>query len=328
MRLGGLPKVGYPWQTWRSVRGSCNTKVAVIIRSRGERARRESLQRAVRSALAQSGVCVECIVVFNGTSYDTSAIEWAKEQQCTRCVVMHRADKPGATLLGRSLVSAEFFCYLDDDDELLPGALERRVAIMRKGNFDCVATNGYFVEGEVTRRAFSPMRSLRESGYVRSLLASRNWLASCGGLFRTATVLPKYFNNLPPHREWTVIAFRIASTLKVHFEDIATFRINSTRDSQSKKDSYIDAGIHVLDEFSRWTSDAQHLELIRRRKTAAYRAMCSYYRLRSNFRNAWRAYWNAIRCDGGWTYIPYGVLLLLRRDEPWADLAKKVRWPL
>jgi glycosyltransferase involved in cell wall biosynthesis len=294
----------------------------------GERARAASLQRAVRSVLDQRGVEAECIVIFNGSNYDATAIAWTQAQERTRCVVMDGPDKPRATLVGRSLVNSEFFCYLDDDDELLPGALERRVDIIRRRHLDCVATNGYAVEGRHTRPVFTETRALHETGYVHSLLASRNWLASCGGLFRTATVNLSYFQNLPQHREWTVIAFRIASTLKVHFEDVATFRIYSSPDSQSKKDSYIDAGVHILEDMQRYATDAEHITMIAHRKAAAYRAMCSYYRLRRNFGTAWRAYWNAVRSRGGWTYIPYGLLLLFRRVEPWPVLAKKYRWPL
>lgn len=287
--------------------------VTVIIRSTGHRTRAASLRRAVASVLSQRGAQTHCLVVFNGNEYDPKTIEWVRSQPHTSCLIMDGPDKPAATFIGRALVATDLFCYLDDDDELLPEALERRLHIMaERPQLDCVATNGYYVQGNTTRLLFEQTQILREHGYVQSLLHAHNWLASCGGLFRTSTVKMSYFQNLPPHREWTVIAFRIASSLHVHFEDTPTFRVNSSPGSQSKQDSYVDAGIVILDELKRCTNDPQQRNHIRDRQAAAYRSMCSYYRLRKNFPAAWRAYVNAIRSQGGWRYIPYIARMFCR----------------
>ena len=263
--------------------------------------------------------------MFNGSDYDRDVIAWTRAQPNTECVVLDGPDKGMATFVGRALVASDYFAYLDDDDELLDGALERRAQIMRdRPDLDCVATNGYYVQGTTTRLMFEHTKELRQRGYVQSLLDAQNWLASCGGLFRTATVKMSYFKNLPPHREWTVIAFRVASSLNVQFEDVPTFRVHSSPGSQSKQDSYVDASIVIYDELKRCTNDARQRQLIRYGQGAAYRSMCSHYRMRRNFPAAWRAYGRAICSVGGWRYLPYIVLLLLQRSEPWTNLIKPI----
>ncbi len=295
--------------------------VTVIIRSLGQRARRDALRRAVTSVISQQGVHAECIVIFNGSDYDRDLIVWTLAQPRTRCLILDGPNKPEATYLGRALVASPFFSFLDDDDELLPGALARRVALMRRfPKTDCLATNGYYTENGATRLLYTDARPMQDHGYVQSLLDSRNWLASCGGLFRSETVKLSYFQDLPKHREWTVVAFRIASKLTVHFEDIPTFCVHSTAESESKKDSYIDAAVVTLDHWMNTTNDKEQMRIISRQRTAAFQRMCSHYRMRGNFPAAWSAYWNAIRSDGGWRYAPYGALLLAQRTEGWEDL--------
>ena len=296
--------------------------VTVIIRSLGQRARRDALRRAVASVISQQGVHAECIVVFNGSDYDRDLIVWTLAQPRTRCLILDGPNKPEATYLGRALVASPFFSFLDDDDELLPGALARRVALMRRfPKTDCLATNGYYTENGSTRLLYADARPMQGNGYVQSLLDSRNWLASCGGLFRSDTVKLSYFQDLPKHREWTVVAFRIASALTVHFEDIPTFCVHSTAESESKKDSYIDAAVVTLDHWMNATNDKRaDANYLPAADGLHFRTMCSHYRMRGNFPAAWNAYWNAIRSDGGWRYAPYGALLLAQKTERWEDL--------
>ncbi len=298
--------------------------ISVVMRSGGERSRMASFKRAVRSILSQTDVNVNVIVAFNGSACDPRLIEWARLQPRTRCVVLGGADKPGATLIGRVLVTGEFFCFLDDDDELLPGTLAYRAALMHKhADAACVATNGYYVVNGKRRRLFEDPERFRRSGYARSLVESNNWLASCGGMFRTDLVSSAYFRELPPHREWTVVAFRLASRLKVQFEDTPTYCIYDTESSESKKESYMRHAVEICEDMLRWNTDPRHVSMILRRQGHAYRAMCSHYRLNNDFPRAWQAYWKAIRSQGGWTHIPYAVLLLLRSTRPAAHFSLK-----
>ncbi|HZZ65755.1 MAG TPA: glycosyltransferase [Candidatus Baltobacteraceae bacterium] len=289
----------------------------MIIRSSGDPSRAGLLRRAVRSAISQTNVRIECVVVFNGSRYDAQAIAWTKSQPHVRAVVLDGPDKARATLLGRSLVRSEFFCYLDDDDELLPGALARRVHTMRVHPWlDCVATNGFYVQGAQERLLYSNGSPVTDHDYLGSLLESRNWLASCGGLFRTKSVRESLFDDLPPHREWTVIAFRIAASLSVRFEDVPTFRIHDTGGSQSKTQTYVQASAGILEQMIAVSNDPAQTRRLRKMIGRAHRAICSHHRVNGNLSAAWPAYWAAVRSAGGWKHLPYGLLLLTGTSLP------------
>ncbi|MBV9270425.1 MAG: glycosyltransferase [Candidatus Eremiobacteraeota bacterium] len=305
-----LPAVGLP-------------RVTAILRSRGDRIRAGVFRRALRSILGQSGVSVTCIVIFNGDSYDPELLDWVQAQPNTRMVVLDSPDKAAATLMGRSMVNTDFFCFLDDDDEFLPGALCFAAGyLMEHPRIDCVATNGYFVEGDNVRILLEDAWRFAQDGYIPSLLRSRNWLASCGGMFRSATVGKKYFADLTRHREWTLIAFRIASDLNVEFVNRPTCRVYSIANSQSKRTTYVDAGVETLDAMLRWNRDSRNVPTLRKRQADAYRRAASYYRMQGDFGRAWRMLWNALGLPGGWRHLPYATLLLMRDLRPAVEVQR------
>jgi len=300
-------------------------RVSEIIRSTGDASRTAVLKRAVRSILDQSGVGIDCIVVFNGTSYDREALAWVQEQPNTRLVLLGGPDKAAATLLGRSLVTSDFFIYLDDDDEFLPGALCFAANyLMEHPRIDCVATNGYYVEGDNVRILLEDAWRFAQDGYIPSLLRGRNWLASCGGMFRTATVGKKYFDDLTRHREWTLIAFRVASDLNVQFVNTPTCRVYSIPGSQSKRTTYVDAAVETLDAMLRWNRDPRNVPGLRKRQADAYRNAASYYRMQGDFARAWQMLWRALWLPGGWHHLPYAALLLTRTARPALEVQRRV----
>jgi glycosyltransferase involved in cell wall biosynthesis len=298
-------------------------KVCAIVRSTGDRTRAELLKRAVASILTQTGIDVECIVVFNGSDYDDSLLAWTQAQRHTRTFVLDCADKALATLMGRAMVRGDFFCFLDDDDQYLPGALAFRANYLaERPLLDCVATNGYYVSERRVRPVFAKADRFARDGYVESLLHSRNWLASCGGMFRASTVPAAYFTNLTRHREWTLIAYRIATDLRVEFVNRLGYRVYNLAGSQSKRSTYVDAGVEVLDAMLAWPRGARYAAALRRQKARAYRGAASYYRIYHDFGRAWSAYWHALRSPGGWRHAPYGALLMLRVSRPVEDVLR------
>lgn len=308
----------------RATAGIRLPKVCAIVRSTGDRTRAKLLERAVASILSQTGIDVECIVVFNGSDYDDGLLAWTQAQRRTRTFVLDRADKALATLIGRALVRGDFFCFLDDDDQYLPGALSFRANYLAERPLvDCVATNGYYVSERRVRPVFARAERFAREGFVESLLHSRNWLASCGGMFRTSTVSAAYFTNLTRHREWTLIAYRIAADLRVEFVNRLCYRVYNLAGSQSKRSTYVDAGVDVIDAMLAWPHGARYAAALRRQKARAYRGAASYYRICHDFGKAWSAYWRAVRSPGGWRHAPYGALLMLRVTRPFRDVLGK-----
>ena len=97
------------------------------------------LREAVESAIAQSHRPLEVIVVDDGSTDDTSGVadELARTHDggggAATVRVVHQANAgPGvAREAGRQLARGEYVQYLDSDDLLLPGKLERQVAALR-----------------------------------------------------------------------------------------------------------------------------------------------------------------------------------------------------
>lgn len=303
--------------------------VSLIIRTKAMQERTALLARAIDSVLSQTGVEVTCIIIVNGNEAHRPLVRSLQKDGRLICVVESGADKAAATLIGRQQVRTEFFGFLDDDDELLPGSLIQRASHLREHpTLACVATNGEYVKESDIGPVFHNMQQV-VGKYVRALLHGRNWLAAGGATFRTAMVGEEYFAALPPHREWTLIAFRIATRLPVEFLDISTYRIYSTPASQSKTPTYMEAGALVTQLMLEWDGRAAHVPAIRRRAIGAYRQACSYHRINGDFTRAWHFYRKAVSSPFGLSFVPYAALLAAKERRQIPDIAGSVRdWVL
>jgi hypothetical protein len=299
--------------------------VTVIIRSAAQPARADALKRAVESVVTQANADVTCSVIFNGRACDPHLVRWARRQPRTRCTTLYSGGKREATIAGRQLVQTPFFCYLDDDDELMPGALSHCLAFMEENPLlDCVATNGYHCRAGIDDTLFPVTRRFVKGELLESLVEARNWLASGAAMFRTDTVAPSYFQNLPKHREWTVIAFRLATDRNVLFSDMPTCRIHSSPQSESKTDTYAEAALEAWRQISICNQRAELVRKIKVQQALALRSLCSYYRLKRRFGDAWAAYLRALASPAGWSYLPYAALLLARTTRPAAEIVPKL----
>lgn len=210
--------------------------VTVIIPTAGYRDRSDSLFRAIESVLSQESVDARVLVVLNGTSY---CLEVRARLEHDRRISLHYVplgSLPNAVYEGRKCVSSRYFAFLDDDDEYLPGALVERISAMRVGA-DVVASNGYRVSASGNRNLIFTAFSENEAAPLLGL-AKGNWLASCGGLYRTASVCENYFSDIPKYFEWTWLAIRLSLDKKIVFLDMPTFVVNDTSGSLSKTDAY------------------------------------------------------------------------------------------
>ena len=213
--------------------------VDVIIRTAGRR--RESLERAIASILRQQQVAARPIIIANGAPLPGAMQSPVKLHQLPRRI------SPGAALrAGRELVTAPFFAFLDDDDELLPDALSAGIAIMRAdAAVDLVVTPGFWITGN--ERIPDIPDIAREQNDPLAGIVERCWLNPGGGLFRTSSVAHAYFHDLPPLCEWTFLAFRLALDARnIRFLEHPTYLAYDSPGSLSKTASYIEATVEVL----------------------------------------------------------------------------------
>lgn len=250
------------------------------------------------------------IVVVNGRDVDPEVVDWLRSDERIRFIVDPSADKRLATAIGRDLVKTPYFGFLDDDDELLPGALAMRVEYLeRDPALDCLATNGIFARTTQTVPVFKETQDFR-GNYRAPILRERNWLASCGALFRSASIEKKYFDELSAHREWTLIAYRIACNRNVLFVDVPTYRVNETPGSQSKTDTYVEAKSDMIARMLQWCTDPRERRVLERARGRAFHIAASHHRIKGQSGRAWQFHLKSVLAPGGLRYTPYTALLL------------------
>ena len=202
----------------------------VIIPTLAVTERSESLRRAIESLRTEKNPPA-IIVIVNGARFDPRVVCELSSLAYVKLLQIPNPSLPAALLEGRRLVSTPFFSFLDDDDEYLPGAISTRLQILDSfPEADFVVSNGLRNSHGVDKLALT----FDQHTFTDPLgaLFSSNWLASCGGLFRTSSVSTDLFENIPSYLEWTWLAFHLISTnKKVAFLDEPTFRIHETPDS-------------------------------------------------------------------------------------------------
>lgn len=260
--------------------------VDVVVRTTGDPARRRSLQRAIASVVGQQGVAARPIVVVAGEAADP-----ALAVACGNGTRVHRIgaySPPGRALrVGRTLVEARFFAFLDDDDELLPDALATRLAIMRaEPAVRVVVTTGYCLS-DGGRRIHIPDIARHQDDSLNGII-ERCWLASCGGLFRTSAVTEEYFAGLPDLCEWTCLAFRLAQNrANIRFLDCPTYNVYDTAGSLSKSDEFLEATLQVLRAMRAQPLPAAARDKLERKYRATLHDAAERCRRSRNLAKAW-----------------------------------------
>jgi len=285
--------------------------VSVIIPTTCEQRRAGSLKRAIASASTQENVRVNVIIVVNGNRFDPVLFETLKKNKDLKVLYQSQGSAPLAQRLGRSSVETAFFSFLDDDDEYLPNALQSRFKpFLTDNEIDFVASNGFRMVEGIDHIAMTHVDAIREDPLLA--LCEENWLASCGGLFRSSSVTPEYFHDPAPFLEWTYLAYRLTTSLKMVFVDIQTFRIHDSTFSLSKSNAYRHAEAGVLKRILALNIPPRVQTLLLRKIGKAYHALSSHYAAIGGMRLAWRYHLMSLAFPGRWNYILYSRRLLFR----------------
>jgi glycosyltransferase involved in cell wall biosynthesis len=129
--------------------------------------RPDFLRRALASVASQTWEDFECIVVDDGS---TTPLEPVVRELDDRFVYLRRERNGGpvaARLTGYARVRGDIVVKLDSDDELLPHALARAVALL-DGHHDVSAAIGLaYLDGRLPLRVRGGCRVVEPSDYVR-----------------------------------------------------------------------------------------------------------------------------------------------------------------
>lgn len=286
------------------------TSVSIIIRTLASPSRKSSLKRAIESIRGSSTSPIKIIVVVNGNYFDTELCNWLKAQPDVLFNYIKEPSLPLALLKGRQLVKTEFFSFLDDDDEYLPGATDQRLVFLRANpEVDLVVCNGYVNSGELNVLLHDSLADIPADPLYA--LFNKNWLASCGGLFRTCNIKCHYFDDGMAYLEWTWLAFRIASAgHKIQVLDDPTFIIHDTPNSASKSETYLQAHIFLHQRMLDANPRRDLIPIIRHRLVNAWHCVSDYQRTSGNIKAAWLNHLKSLSHPSGWRYCSYTARLL------------------
>ncbi|MCL4747051.1 MAG: glycosyltransferase family 2 protein [Burkholderiaceae bacterium] len=284
--------------------------VEVLMPTLCSAARRASIERAIESILSQTGCVATPVLVINGERFDPQFRSELEQRPGLRVHHLPEPDLFAARRFARRSVSAEFFGWLDDDDVYLQGALQRRLApLLSDPALDVVVSNGWIVEGEKTRPLFEDAAAVASAPLAALMKA--NWLGAAGGLYRTASVSPDYFDASVRSLDMTFLAFRLALERKIAFVAEPTFRKNRTPGSVSASVGWMLPAAGVLERMSTFPMDPALRRALLRKLSAAHHDIAEHYRNRGDAPLAWRHHLRSVSGPSGlWRYGPYTRKLL------------------
>lgn len=268
--------------------------------------------RAIASIHASSSQPVRVLVVVNGQRFDAALVEELRLREDVDLIQVAEGSQTLAQLIGRRAVTSEFFSFLDDDDEYLPGALDMRLSMLRANPHAAVAvTNGFWSNGVDEQIVlYGRMKQVNDRPLYE--LFQENWLNSCNHLFRTSAVPVAYFEKPYPFMEWTWIAFQLTMERKaVAASETPTFRINSTPGSLSKSSSFMMSRVVLYCRMLQAQPDKEIKSIIRRRLSTAWHEISEAECLSGNRRGALIAHLRSLIAHwSGIKYFPFSRRLI------------------
>jgi glycosyltransferase involved in cell wall biosynthesis len=266
-------------------------KITVVIPTLAQASRATALWTAIESCLAQRRTTVAVIVAINGTRYDDAIRRELERSPRLMTSYDPVGNLPRAIAGGRSRVGTEFFTFLDDDDYMLPDTLAERVArLARDETTDVMVANGYRYSISDSSLLFGGERAYQEmTRDPLKALFKVNWLASCGGIFRSATIPAEFFNDSVQYFEWTYFAFRLASQYRVGFDPTGTYVICDSPESLSKAPHGKPAELLLWSKVSPLLGRRPDLRSTLRTRVADAHHSCSeHFRQLGAARGAWK----------------------------------------
>lgn len=284
---------------------SADRAVTVILPSRGQPGRLDSLRRAIESIASQHDVCAIPLVVLNGPHVSPGVEAALRADGRVRVLTRREPGLPGAYVAGREAVETPWFATLDDDDLLLPGALARRVEeLERRPDHAVVVTNGYRRDG--VRDVLNVEPPLDVAADPLRALLRRNWLLPGSWLCRSALVTPSLFAGMPPYLECTFLAVRFASRLGMVWIDEPTvvYHVGAPLAVTGSREYVVGQmdGLRAILALP-LPDDVRHAW--RRRVAAAYHAAADYDWRAGSLRSAWRWHLASLCEPGGWRHVTF-----------------------
>lgn len=283
----------------------------VVIASICSDARSSSLQRACDSVRAMAdGLDYSIIVVANGSHVSAIVLEWLAGRPDVRLIRLRSGSAPLARRVGAEMANCEFLAFLDDDDELIPGTLERKIAYFRDHpEVDVLVTDGWRVGGTETTNIF-PQPQERSADLVQTMMCT-GW-GACSLTLRSQNVALSAFDAEFRHMEWTLTALILARRYRVGFLDEPTYRYYETTPISLSKSPEHDLALpEVWSRLSKEYAGTPYAAEVRRRYRKVCHAVSKEYARQGKMGQAWRFHAESLLCLGGVALLPFTARLLL-----------------
>lgn len=279
-------------------------KISVVTATALRPERRAGLVRIIESAACYAEAVHEIIVVANGPHVTADSVASIASMPMVRVIRVETGSYPLARQTGFDAVRSQYACNIDDDDEFVPGALQARLDFMRTHpDVDALITNGFLGDSLEPLIDEELLQHAERDPLGASLRG--NWLANCGGTFRTATVPAEFFDPEFRYYEWTLTAIRLALASRLAFMSDRHFRYRDTAGSLSKSTSYLLAEPEVWEHADRLTRGTPDHRRVQRRLGSAYHSVADLHWRLGNRRAAWSAHLRSLRLPGGARFVTY-----------------------
>lgn len=287
-------------------------RVDVVIRTLALETRERELLRALDGIQSQSYLAARPIVIVNGERYHPPLVKALQQRPGILFHYEREASAGRALAVGRNLVTAPYFMYLDDDDELVERGLQQLAShLAANSDWDVLITNGYFSSNadfrpmylDLAAHAFHPLRGL----------FAECWLCPGASIFRTESISTEFLDVKRDYHEWTYIAFLLAVEGKrINFLDVATVTYYNTQESASKSFEYEEAALELLDTMKADRRlDNETLAIMERKYRNVLHTLASKYWRRGAHRKAWHYHLRSMRPPFTFKYLLFSRKLLI-----------------
>lgn len=287
----------------------------VVIRTLANSERGDLLFRALDSIQNQYGINARPIIVVNGQNHNSDVLERLEKHPG---ILIHHVVEASATIAlveGRRLVTAPYFAYLDDDDELIQDSLHAPMEWL-ESNADCdvLITNGCSVSTEGAKSELNRIADHLRIGNPLLSLLEDSWLQPGAFVCRSRSISAHALTTSLSCMEWTQIAYQIClANKRINFLDVPTVRHYDTPGSLSKKPAYVEASLALM---RMMRSDVRLDGKVRKRADRKYHDMLHTLAM-ENWRSgdmglAWRFHLASMRHPYTFKYLLCSRYLLRR----------------
>ena len=249
------------------------------------------------------------VVVANGTGVSANVLERLTARSDVRVVRLRTGSYPLARRVGAEIADCEFLAFLDDDDELMPDTLARKLSFFQEHpDIDVLVTDGLRVNGTIETRIFPPPEA-RSTDLAETIMYA-GWSA-CSITLRMQNIDLSAFDPGFRHLEWTSATLELARRYRFGYIDEPMYRYyETTPNSLSKSAEYRLAAPVLWRKLIKDYAGTRYEATVRRRYGIECHNVSWECARRGRVREAWRLHAESLRAPGGLAFVPFSAKLL------------------